>query len=736
MAIHCHQPVGNFGFVFEEAYTQAYDPFLRVLERHPGVRLALHYSGCLLDWLREHHPGFLDRVRALMSRGQVELLASGYYEPILPLIPEPDRQGQIAQMRAALRTHFHAKTSGLWLTERVWEPDLPASLARAGIRYTMVDVNQFAGAKPWLPSALQVQDDLFWDLLGCYTSEYAGSSVLLFPASKRLRYWMPFQRVEQTIEFLKRLQRNDTVAITFADDGEKFGLWPKTHRWVYEEGWLDQFFAALERERAWLTTTTFHDYVEEVGPSGSVYLPGGSYEEMLEWSGGHFRNFFTKYPEANAMQQKMLRVSRALQSCTVNRVNHGPRTSRKATVTVHGERLTVHRIIQLATRELYAGQCNCAYWHGVFGGLYLSHLRRAVYAHLIAAEQLANQVMDHTIAVTALDADGDGQEEASLRTATMGLLVDPAEGGTVTEWNLYEPRINLLDTLSRRPEPYHDKLKVKHAQAAVPAGGAPASIHDIVGVKEQNLASHLVYDDHRRSAFLDYALQEMPTLQEIMRSTWGERRLWSAGPFQWDRQRLRKRATGPLRVTMVRDLSGGRIRKSVCLALDRPVLECRYELEGLSVPVVGLEFNLSLRDERYLVTAGQHVQVTQFRIEEPEAGVSLSLSIDPPASVMHFPIETISESEGGLERTYQGLCLVCFWQLEDARSPAGRARDAAGWTSRVRWMVQTCPSSPLARSPARISGEPGRVGQPRAPVEPVRLRSGVGSEGTRRAKGR
>ncbi|MBI3330940.1 MAG: alpha-amylase, partial [Candidatus Omnitrophica bacterium] len=83
MAIHCHQPVGNFGFVFEEAYAKAYEPFLSVLERHQAVRLALHYSGCLLDWLAEHRPELLRRLRALVSRGQVELLASGYYEPIL-----------------------------------------------------------------------------------------------------------------------------------------------------------------------------------------------------------------------------------------------------------------------------------------------------------------------------------------------------------------------------------------------------------------------------------------------------------------------------------------------------------------------------------------------------------------------------------------------------------------------------------------------------------------------------
>ena len=681
MAVHNHQPVGNFGFVFEEAYAKAYEPFLRVLERHPNVRVALHYSGCLLDWLQEHQPAFLDRLCQLVAKQQVELLASGYYEPILPLIPEADRQGQIAKMREMLWKSFGAEGTGLWLTERVWEPELPATLAQAGIRYTIVDTNQFVGAKPWLPSAMQVHDDEFWDLLGSYSTEYTGSSVVLFPASKRLRYWMPFQAVDRTIEFLRRVQREEPVAITFADDGEKFGLWPKTYHWVYDEGWLDQFFGALERERQWLSTTTFRDYANSTPPNGTVGLPGGSYEEMLEWSGGHFRNFFMKYPEAHAMQQKMLRVSRQVAEVSSEEAGggHVPRRPKPDT------RRT--KLIEQARQALYTAQCNCAYWHGVFGVLYLTHLRRAVYAHLIAAEDLARQAARQTPRrresaesdsplLTVSDVENDGQQEVTLTTAAMQLLVDPAEGGTVTEWSLYEPRINLLDTLSRRHEPYHDKLRLTQPQAAS-SGQGVASIHDALGVKEQNLESYLVYDDHRRSAFLDYALQSVPSLEELVRSTWGERRLWSIGPYQLERAVSGIGGQRSASVTMTREVSGWRMRKTVAMAAHRPTVTCLYELEGPTVPVVVLEFNLSLRDERLLTTAQQRLQVRQFDVTEPAAGVCVRLAIEPAATLFHFPIETVSESEGGLERTFQGVCLVCLWTPNGARS----------WTARVDWTI-------------------------------------------------
>lgn len=655
LAIHCHQPVGNFGFVFEEAYAKAYEPFLGALERHPGVRMALHYSGPLLDWLQANRPEFLARVRALAASGQVEVLASGYYEPILPLIPEADRQGQIAMMREAVAKLFKTRADGLWLTERVWEPDLPQTLAHAGIRYTMVDTNQFALAKPWLPADLQREDGEFWDVLGAAATEYGGRQVALFPASKRLRYWLPFQPVEKTVGFLRSLQGERPVSITFADDGEKFGLWPKTFDHVYTDGWLDRFFSALEQEQAhgWLATSTFRDHLDAVPPAARVYLPCGSYEEMLEWSGGHFRNFYSKYPEANAMQQKMLGVSRRVAE------------ARERTVKSASGKLDE------AVQALYAGQCNCAYWHGIFGGLYLAHLRRAVYDRLLAAEALVNRPASGGAAAVEEDTDGDGAAELSLTSPAMRLVVDPADGGALAEWSLYGPRVNLLDTITRRPEPYHAKLKAA-ARQPVAAGEGPASIHDLTGAKEEHLESRLIYDRHRRQAMHDYAFSRMPSLQEAVQGAWESARLWDDGPF------ARSRA-GAAPLSVSRRMGTGRILKQLKPGRDGATLECVYALQGLDAPVAALEFNLGLRDRRYLEHAGQRDEAGVFELEEPDLGVWLQVEASPGARLYHFPIDTVSESEGGLERTYQGLALVWLW-------PA--AVTGGTWTGRLTWTIR------------------------------------------------
>src|SRR5262252_2205287 len=98
LTFHNHQPVGNFGWVFDEVYEKAYEPMVAALERHDGVTLSLHYTGPLIDWFRAQHPEFIERVRALVDRGQVEILGGGYYEPVLASLPERDRIGQLRRM--------------------------------------------------------------------------------------------------------------------------------------------------------------------------------------------------------------------------------------------------------------------------------------------------------------------------------------------------------------------------------------------------------------------------------------------------------------------------------------------------------------------------------------------------------------------------------------------------------------------------------------------------------------
>ncbi len=500
LTLHNHQPVGNFGWVIEETHRHAYLPMVEAIERHPGVRLALHYTGPLLEWLVAEHPDFIARLCALVARGQVEILGGGYFEPVLASLPERDRLSQLTRMADEVERLFGRRPTTAWLAERVWEPDLPTSLAGAGYQSTIVDDAHFrAGAIP---------EDAMW---GPYTTDDQGKLLTVFGTEQGLRYRIPFRGVDEVIAYLWDHATADGGRLgTMGDDGEKFGAWPSTwkHCWG-EERWVDRFFEALEANAGWLTTTTPSDWLAANRPLGRVYLPVGSYAEMGEWAlppdesrafhetleraraegrpearwlrGASWRNFQVKYREINDLHKRMLRVSDKVAA-----MPPGP------------ARETAHE-------DLLRGQSNDIYWHGLFGGIYIPHLRLATMAHLVAAEDAADTALGAVRRAEQADLDLDGRDEILLANEGQVVTVDVAEGAGIGDWDIRAAHHALASVLRRRPEAYHEVLR-RGADTKPPSpageGGALSSIHDIVRSKEAGLVDRLRYDDHERRSGL------------------------------------------------------------------------------------------------------------------------------------------------------------------------------------------------------------------------------------------
>ncbi|MGH9594996.1 MAG: alpha-amylase/4-alpha-glucanotransferase domain-containing protein, partial [Bryobacteraceae bacterium] len=412
--IQSHQPVGNFDVVLEKIYQCSYLPCLDRVERHPAVRLGLHYTGPLLEWLEEKHPEFMERLAVLAERKQIEMVGGGFYEPILISIPGRDQAEQIARMRAYLKKRFGKTPGGAWLAERVWEPHVPAILKPAKVDYTLLDDVHFlcAGLDP---------EQLF----GYYVAEDHGASVKVIPGLKPLRYMMPFRTVEETLAYLRAAaERHPGGMAATGDDCEKLGAWPGTFEHCYRDGWLDRFFSALEANQDWLATTPPGEYLASHDPLGRADLPAASYTELMEWvlptparkelhaigqefagredllrflRGGIWRGFLTKYPEVNLLQKKSLHVSRRLRA-----------------VKTRGALPAARKKIDAAHTHLLRAQCNDAYWHGVFGGLYSPHLRTALWRELVRAETIVEALApgrSAAIRAQRLDFDADGLDE-------------------------------------------------------------------------------------------------------------------------------------------------------------------------------------------------------------------------------------------------------------------------------------------------------------------------------------
>ncbi len=670
--IHNHQPVGNFDHVIAEACRQAYQPFLAVVKEFPQIVLTVHTSGSLLEWLKERARATFDLLGELVGEGRIELLTGGFYEPILPILADRDKIGQIQRLSQFLMRHFGARPRGMWLAERVWEPHLPRALREAGVEYVLVDDSHFglAGLAP---------DDLD----GYYLTEEQGETLAVFPISMRLRYLVPFAEPARAVEFLAG-RRGRARGITLVDDGEKFGVWPGTHRLVYEQRWLARFFEALAAT-PWLRLTTFSRYLDRFPPTGRVYLPTAAYREMGEWAlpaetgeelmsvrerlgslpggealaawlrGGFWRNFLVKYPEVADTYWKMLRLSEVLDRAV------GARPDDPG--------------LAAARDALWRGQANDAYWHGVFGGVYLPHLRRAVKEALITTDRLLGE--SGAIAVphwSRSDINGDGRVEVAVRTRPLSLVLNPETGATLTELSYLPKSLDLADVLTRRREAYHAKVKSTEATGT---SGEVHTIHEAVSAKEPGLDALMQYDRFRRACLLDGLFDESGALDPL--HPWESSRVALA---DWE---FETRVSGSKdRVTVelwcrAPDRWPLEVSKEVRVACEAAELEILYRLRWRGEkPLVArwaVQWNMALTageaPGRYLRLPGRPSLASRGTAHDRRdlclvdewAGAEVVLGWHRPTALGWAPVETVSISEAGFERIYQGLAILLCWPL-------------------------------------------------------------------------
>jgi hypothetical protein len=689
LLIHSHQPVGNFDHVIEDAYQKSYAPFLETLARHPRIRVSLHYSGILLGWLEQRHPEFFERLRQLAARGQVELVGGGYYEPILPVIPDRDKQLQLGKLSDYIAKHFGRAPRGAWVAERVWEPGLVRPLHEGGVEYIVLDDTHFlaAGLEPS-------------ELYTSYITEETGAPLRLIPSVKSLRYTIPFQDPAETLRVLEQGKGRSGALFAMGDDCEKFGVWPGTYDHCYTNGWLERFLKVLEDEKSWVTTATLSDFLDAHPPSGRIYLPTASYAEMMEWAlptaassefklcleeaervpcggrfqrflrGGIWQNFLSKYAESNQIHKLMLEVSRRLEEAEAK-----PPKQQKD-----------RHLLDEARTHLLAAQCNDAYWHGVFGGLYAPHLRSAVLRNLVEAESLLDRTevsaKNPGPHVETRDYDVDGQPEVLIRHPAFGIVARPADGGTVSSLRFKPANAELVNSLMRRPEPYHELVRQKAITRQAPREG-PASIHDHVWTREPNMAALLRYDRYARHAFRTYLFPAARRCEDFDYFHLDEngdlaRGLWKVAPD----------SSPPGTLELWREalhrVNGGdvclRARKILTTGATGSTwqLTCRSSLSmnrTSATPLAhGIEmvFNLLAPDapDRYFLAQGVR-RPLEFRgeIDSPQLvlvdewqRVQISLGAEPAPRWWIVPIETISQSETGFERVYQGSAILAMWK--------------------------------------------------------------------------
>lgn len=666
MALHCHQPVGNFDHVFSMAMKKCYQPLLNILYKHPGIKTGIHFSGPLLEWIEKNRSDYISLMAEMVQRGQLEMLSGGFFEPLLAEIPARDAIGQVLMMNDYLAEKLGQKPSGLWLTERVWDSTLPLVLKDSGLSYTIVDDTHmyYSGLKP---------DQIY----GSYLTEKEGHMLKILSTPMVMRYLIPFKLVEDVIGHLRHEESLGRNIAVYGDDGEKFGLWPGTHEWVIEKGWLDNFFTAVEDNGEWLKTTLPGEYLATTPPIGRIYLPQASYEEMTEWAlpaaqshaletiikrlkndglfdewrpfvrGGIWDNFLVKYFETNRMHKKALFLSEK----AANNKN--------------------------AQEHIWRAQCNCAYWHGVFGGLYLGHLRRAIHENLIEAHKiLLEDNTGKTTGYTQTDIDKDGHDEIIIYNSSMSIGLSPAMGGGIFDISFFPKTYNLTDTLTRRKEAYHYDINANHSNGNSSENGI-ASIHDIQkGI--DNVEDLLVYDHYPRISLLDHYLTNDITLENYSRAQYSP----EADLSQYIYSLKDLSSNNNIKVKLDLDIITPCLSKIINVSSDSEVIfSYNFSNNGMDFisNIFGCEFNLNLYSDQdpekyYLLPetskrrkvseTGEEVNIKTFELVNNTDKLKARFEFSLPLTVWFYPIMTVSKSEEGFEHTYQGSSLLFRMPLE------------------------------------------------------------------------
>jgi len=663
--IHMHQPVDNFDWVIKHGVEVCYGPFFEVMSKYPEFRFSVHCSGWLMEKVQELHPKLYRQIMTLVKKGSIELFSAGYYEPILSTIPSEDRVAQIKMLNDSIKSDFKQTPKGLWLTERVWESSLIPDLNKAGIKYTVMDDYHFQCAG--------FDEDI---LDGYYMSEEGGKEIGLFPISKKLRYAIPFLSVDSAIQAIKSYDRKENSAAIIFDDAEKFGMWPGTHEWVYEKGWLDTFVQAVLADEA-IETMQYGEYYEQERTRGIAYLPNVSYYEMGEWSlraddalkledfkqemghdryeeegvkflkGGIWKNFFVKYEESNRIHKRTLELSKARESVKKPKFD----------------------------AALYKAQTNDVLWHGVFGGLYLPNLRDNAYKYIIEAENV--RYGKKSVLVSDRN-ELDGYDKVKAVTAKCIFRFDAAHGGQLVEFDNRKACFNWQNTLTRRKEAYHQRLLEDQSVDEVPvAEDGIDTIHHASVDADDTLRDAIIYDWYLKNSFVDHISDEHFNGDNFRHCNFHEFGDFSNQAFDVS---LSKK-----RVTFSRD-GGLYFPDKVKTNLEKVYTPKKngFDFEiSLSTEAEGsfnyvLEHNFHFADYGTIIINGEPLaedgcitQTKTLEIYDAHLKQNIIMELDQACDIYYFQLKTLSQSEHGFDLSVQGISLAMVMPFSEALNIKG-----------------------------------------------------------------
>ncbi|HRZ87994.1 MAG TPA: DUF1926 domain-containing protein [Spirochaetia bacterium] len=634
-----HLPEGTEESVFEETYQTCYRPFLSVLYRFPDIFASIHYSGSLLRWLESRHPEFLMLLEEMVLRKQIELLGGGFFAPLLPLLSNADRLGQIEYLTTFIRKNFGRRPRGCWIPEYAWEPSLASSLQTSGMDFTFLPVSHFRAAGFG-------ENEYFAPVL----TEDQGRALAVYPVFDCQLSFGTSLGLEETLEAVRTRHGLDhpLIAVFLAGEAVK-GLWSRS---VYEspDVYLEKTFTGIRKESLSMDTVTPARYLRSMRHFKRTYFPSGATERYLA-SGLCAR----LKRERSAAQKNLNGEGERFLSLGGIRL---PLLRYEEGVSLYAKMQYVHLLTgqlrgdksrkKTAQEELWRGQSGDAYWYKPGGGIYRLSLRRAVYEALIEAEKTTRQKGAFSSGIIQADIDFDGVKEILFQGTDINAYLH-ARGGVLFELDSLKTSRNLSNTFGRYEElEYSGPLGPRRRCFLDRFQAGPSGPEESVRCGTVDLGNFA--DSYFSVRELKRSNQEIGLIRDGLVSL-GERKIpvTVEKVFQFRRTgvtvryTITNRGSDDLSCVYACDLNLSPSSRPQKLVLAAGLSDRTVELDS-SVP-------------------GDVPQAHRLTLVDLESEEPLSISADPLCRFLQAPMYTPVDAGEGAEPLYQGCAVTLEWPV-------------------------------------------------------------------------
>ena len=634
-----HLPDGTEESVFEETYQTCYRPFLSVLYRFPDIFASIHYSGSLLRWLESRHPEFLMLLEEMVLRKQIELLGGGFFAPLLPLLSNADRLGQIEYLTTFIRKNFGRRPRGCWIPEYAWEPSLASSLQTSGMDFTFLPVSHFRAAG-------LSEDDFFAPVL----TEDQGRALAVYPVFDCQLSFDSSQGLEETLEAVRSTYGLDHPLVVVFLAGEAIkGLWSKS---VYEspDVYLEKTFTGLRKESLSMDTVTPARYLRSMRHFKRTYFPSGSTERYLA------SGFSARLKRERVAAQKSLN-GEGERFLSLGGIRL-PLLRYEEGVTLYAKMQYVHLLTgqlrgdksrkKTAQEELWRGQSGDAYWFKPGGGIYRLSLRKAVYEALIEAEKTTRQKGAFNSGIIQTDIDFDGVKEILFQGTDVNAYLH-ARGAVLFELDSIKTSRNLANTFN--------------------------------GCEEDDSIEH---SGPRRRCFLDRFQSRPVTTAEFARFESED-----IGTFADSYFSVREVKRSNQEICLIRDGLVCIRERKVPVTVEKVFqfrktgLTVRYSITNrgsddlICVHACDLNLSPSSRPEKLMLTAGLTDRTVELDPTAPgevpeghrltlldlDSEEPVSISVNPFCRILQTPLNSWIDSGDGKESLYQGCAVSLEWPV-------------------------------------------------------------------------